>query len=86
MSITDLHKKMTEVLANSADDAGKVDDGNAAAGRRFRKALKELKDLTAQTRKTSIEVGKAGGAAPSTCGEGKPMSECCGGGGVGLGS
>ncbi len=80
--ITELHRKMTEILASSADDAAKLDNGNAAAGRRLRKALKELKDLTAQTRKTSIEVGKAGGSAPtpSVCGEGKSAAECCGGG------
>lgn len=88
-TITDLHRKMTEVLAGSADDAAKLDSGNAAAGRRLRKALKELKDLTAETRKTSIVVGKAGGNTASTpsCGEGKPASECCGGGAnVSLGS
>lgn len=81
-TITTLHTKMTEVLAGSADDAAKLDDGNAAAGRRLRKALQDLKKLAQETRKTSIEVGKAGGSAstPSTCGDGRPASECCGGG------
>ena len=81
-TITDLHGKMTEVLAGCADDAAKLDSGNAAAGRRLRKAMQELKKLAQEMRKTSIDVGKAGGsaaAAPSTCGEGKASSECCGG-------
>lgn len=78
-TITDLHGRMTEVLAACADDAAKLDDGNRAAGRRLRKALKELKDLAQHTRKTSIDVGKVSGSAPSACGEGRPPSECCGG-------
>ena len=89
MTITEFHSKMTEVLAGCADDAAKLDSGNVAAGRRLRKALQELKKLAQETRKTSIDVGKSGGStasgsAPSTCGEGKPASECCGGGAVSL--
>ncbi len=81
-AITDLHSRMTEVLAGCAQDAAKLDGGNAAAGRRLRKALQELKILAQETRKTSIEAGKAGGSisgsAPTTC-DGT-RSECGGGG------
>jgi len=88
-TITELHRKMTEILSGSADDAAKLDSGNAAAGRRLRKALQELKKLAQETRKISIEVGKAGNStpsAPATCGEGRASSECCGGGVTSLGS
>jgi len=87
-TITEFHRKMTEILSGSADDAAKLDNGNLSAGRRLRKALQELKKLAQETRKTSIEVGKAGGStpsAPATCGEGKSSSECCGGGVTSLG-
>lgn len=94
MTITELHGKMAEVLAGCADDAVKLDNGNAAAGVRLRKALQELKKLMQETRKTSIDVGKSGksggstpapGSAPPTCGEGRPASECCGGTADGIG-
>lgn len=75
MSITNLHGRMTEVLAGCAEDAAKLDEGNAAAGRRLRKALKELKDLAQETRRTSIDVGKAGGSASVSA-----PTACCDGG------
>ena len=58
MTITELHRRMAEVLDGCEGDAAKAETGNAAAGRRYRKALQVLKRTAQEARKASLAKGE----------------------------